>query len=284
MATGRLFAYNSGHTVVDGAEIKGDLSIQTGIVDPTALPWWMGPNETIYPWIIAGPHSSSPSTPQFWAPAENTESSFLDLMKRNFYQIFPTAYSGATWLDQNGYWLSFTITTTTTVAPTTTTTTTAASYTIGDSALGGKIAYILVNGDPGYDAGVQHGLVATSGDTSTSCQWGCAGTLLGATGFTIGTGQANTTRIVNNCADVGIAAKLASDLVEGGYSDWYLPSKNELNKLYLNKTLIGGFSPSYYWSSSEATAHYVWYQNFSNGGQNYYGKSNYFRVRSVRGF
>ena len=65
--SGRLFAYNSGHTYVTGAIIKGDLSIQTGSdIDKNALPWWMGPNEDTYPWIIASSLlgiSATPSTP-----------------------------------------------------------------------------------------------------------------------------------------------------------------------------------------------------------------------------
>jgi hypothetical protein len=46
-------------------------------------------------------------------------------------------------------------------------------------------------------------------------------------------------------------------LVLGGYSDWYLPSKDELNKLYLNKVAVGGFASYYYWSSSEDSQYYT---------------------------
>jgi len=44
---------------------------------------------------------------------------------------------------------------------------------------------------------------------------------------------------------------LCDDLVFNGYSDWYLPSSDELNKLYLNKSAVGGFSNTFYWSSTE---------------------------------
>ena len=66
--------------------------------------------------------------PRFSAPKFATEESFLDLMNRKFHVLYPSAYSAATWLDQNGYWKSFTITTTTTLTIITTTTTTKYDY------------------------------------------------------------------------------------------------------------------------------------------------------------
>lgn len=93
-----------------------------------------------------------------------------------------------------------------------------------------------------YDAGIQHGFVATIADISTSAEWGCQGTLIsGADGTTIVTGNQNTLDIIAGCVDIGTAARLCSELLEGGYSDWYLPSIDELDKMYLNKVAIGGF-------------------------------------------
>jgi hypothetical protein len=70
------------------------------------------------------------------------------------------------------------------------------------------------------------------------------------------------------------------------YGGWRLPTKEELNKLYVNKDVVGGFINDYYWSSSEhEEARYdAWYHNFNNGLR--YGSSGVskFRVRAVRAY
>ena len=82
-------------------------------------------------------------------------------------------------------------------------------------------------------------------------------------------------------------AKDAADrFVDGGFSDWYLPGKWELNELYKHKSAVGGFSDYDYWSSAEYRATDAWYQNFGDGFQNYMGKYGIgiVRVRAVRAF
>ena len=156
---------------------------------------------------------------------------------------------------------------------------------IGDNYGGGIIAYILVSVDPGYVAGQTHGLIAAPGDQSTGILWWNGSYITtGATGTAIGTGAANTTAIVASQGAGSYAAKLCDDLVLNGYSDWYLPSRDELNKLYLNKRAVGGFATYFYWSSSEDYAYYAWYQYFGVGSQYFDIKFNYFRVRAVRAF
>jgi len=163
---------------------------------------------------------------------------------------------------------------------------TTAILSIGDIYGGGKVAYILGAGDSGYDANVQHGLIAATADQSTYIQW-CSdsNTNTGATETGIGSGAANTTLIVSNQGAGTYAAKLCDDLILNGYYDWYLPSKDELNKLYLNKDVVGGFVESTnYWSSSEYDAVFAWRQSFPDGYQYYAFKVSHVRVRAVRAF
>ena len=178
-----------------------------------------------------------------------------------------------------------------------------AIHALGDVYQGGKVAYILETGDFGYSATVQHGLIAAIADqTPSAIVWALPAFqnsfVPGGTELWVGTGAANTDKIVaQNGAGNTYAAGAARSYNGGGYSDWYLPSREELNKLYLNRGWIGGFfyDPNYgggphsaYWSSSEGALDTAWTQRFSTGKQECTGKNaNSFykgRVRAVRAF
>jgi hypothetical protein len=153
---------------------------------------------------------------------------------------------------------------------------------VGKSYQGGVIAYI--------DGTGEHGLIAAPTDQSTGIEWGAHGTTVGATGYDIGTGISNTMKIVQTIGAGHYAAKLCDDLVLGGYSDWFLPSYSELNKLYDNRHTIGGFDTSdnaFYWCSTEhssnntlAGARYFYEESSST----YRAKNEAGKVRAVRAF
>lgn len=119
------------------------------------------------------------------------------------------------------------------------------------------------------------------------------------TGTGIGTGEKNTELLVKAMGDKTYAsmgankkvyaAKLCYDLVFNGFDDWFLPSKDELNLLYVNlcKEDMGDFDEDAYWSSSETdfSADYAWRQEFYGGGKQSYGTRDYAdRIRPVRAF
>ncbi len=154
---------------------------------------------------------------------------------------------------------------------------------IGMNYKGGKIAYLLTPSDPGYDANVQHGIIAAVADLPGEVAWGCNDKFL-AGRSSIGTGSQNTIDISSGCSVAGNAATLCSNLVQGGYDDWYLPSKDELNKLFLQMKAIGGFREVCYWSSTETGKYNACSQIFDNGFQTANDKSTTFSVRPIRSF
>jgi hypothetical protein len=158
---------------------------------------------------------------------------------------------------------------------------------IGDTYQGGIIFYL---------DGLGGGLIAAPTDQSSGAEWGCVGTIIsGADGIAIGTGAQNTIDIEAGCSTAGTAADLCANLVLSGYTDWFLPSKDELNLMYQNigpgNALglgnVGGFANDSYWSSTEFEVNgTAWDQNFDGvGGQNDYSKNfTGSSVRSVRAF
>ncbi|MEI6387909.1 MAG: caspase family protein [Spirochaetota bacterium] len=138
-------------------------------------------------------------------------------------------------------------------------------YTIGDTGPAGGIVF--------YDKGsVSDGwryLEAAPSDQSTGAEWWNGSYISIATGTAVGTGKANTAAIIAAQGSGGYAATLCKNLSLGGYSDWYLPSKDELNLMYTNlkQAGLGGFSGAWLWSSSQYNDRGAWVQDGSYGGQ-----------------
>lgn len=147
-------------------------------------------------------------------------------------------------------------------------------YAIGENANGGIIFYL--------DQTKLHGLVTATQDQGTS-KWGCMGVKL--TSQLGASGSVNTPEIVAGCSTTNIAARLCSDLSLTGYDDWYLPSIEELGKLYASKSFVNNLNTnSYYWSSSELDENRAYCQFFGDFRQDYYSKDYEFQVRAIRIF
>ena len=116
-------------------------------------------------------------------------------------------------------------------------------------------------------------------------KWGCHGLeIRPVKGTAIGDGEVMTNKTVAACRTVGIAARLAADYSQNGISDWFLPSGDELNKLYLNRARVGGFSTVNYWSSSEYSNNIALSRSFFNGGEKADFKYSNYSVRPIRSF
>jgi TolB-like protein len=149
------------------------------------------------------------------------------------------------------------------------------------------------NGYIFYDKGVfSNGwryLEAAPAETEFTVPWGAYGNNVSGTSFAPGTGKRNTQLIVDYLRGIresGKAAQLCVSLDFDGYKDWFLPSKDELNLMYVNlkQKGLGGFQGGWYWSSSQGDNYLAWVQKFSDGYQ-YVGFRNLsFSVRAVRAF
>ena len=150
---------------------------------------------------------------------------------------------------------------------------------IGQFIQGGIVAWLDKSG--------LHGLIAAPEDGQNEIQWYNGSYIAtGASAMLIGSGLSNTSMILNVQDNGCYAAKYCDELVLNGYSDWFMPSKDELNILYENRLAIGDFDlSSTYWSSSEYNSNYAWYQDFSTGSQYYFpNKYSSRKVRAIRNF
>lgn len=160
---------------------------------------------------------------------------------------------------------------------------------IGQTYKGGVFFAYLQPGELGYVDGEIHGLLCSSSDQSIGAAWGCQGGNVQTSDLN-GTGANNTSLIENSCSDANIAAKICSNLSLNGFSDWHLPSRNELQLIYENLHLIGlgNFSitpgDNYYWSSSQFDNGQSWYRYFATNYETTGFKNGTLRVRAIRKF
>ena len=158
---------------------------------------------------------------------------------------------------------------------------------IGDTHEGGIVFYLDETG--------QHGLIATPTTTNEQSDafssgfssWGCYGTnITGSDGTAIGTGEQNTLDNINYGCGPSSAADLCYYFPIDGYSDWFLPSKDELLEIHNNISLLTALNleDQFYWTSSESGDNTAWVVNPVTGVSAEQPKNGNYKIRSIRSF
>jgi hypothetical protein len=178
----------------------------------------------------------------------------------------------------------------TTYGPTINFSTPVLPLTVGTTYQGGIIFYLFQSGDLGYVAGQTHGLIASSSDLSTYTDWKNNGGFTNiATGTGLGTGLANTNAIISSHgSSATYAAGRARAHNGGGYTDWYLPSRDELYKMHITigqgANNIANMRSETYWSSSQSDSMQAYYMFAQSGNINTIWKDWGKAVRAIRTF
>lgn len=169
---------------------------------------------------------------------------------------------------------------------TTVTVTTPTMFTIGQTYNGGKVFYL--------DQTKRHGMIVSTSDLNNlnGVPWGPPGSSAttapqtGAIGASLGSGPGNTSLILAKYGTGTYAAALCIAFRGGGFSDWFLPSRAELNLIYVNRVALGIPSLYYWWSSTEFefSVQTAYSQNFVDGSSSIDPKTALRAVRAVRRF
>ena len=159
------------------------------------------------------------------------------------------------------------------------------------SAISGQAGGVVFFDKGSYTEGWRYLEAAPSEEEWPLVEWGKRGTAVGGTGTAIGTGAANTAAILSKLnedpAESYRAAHVCDLLDCGGYTDWFLPSADELQQLFEHRAILGGLGEVCYWSSSElvgAESDLAWLLDTSDGQLYYYFKDSAYAVRPIRAF
>ena len=141
------------------------------------------------------------------------------------------------------------------------------TYAIGDTGpAGGIVFYVTDGGTHGLEAGPVN--LDVAGDFNH--EWGCHGIVTGATGTIIGTGASNTAIMLgqNPACTATNGNDLAAEVVDAyslnSFTDWALPSRDELQQLWVERFTVN-LATGTYWSSSETDANNAWSRDPVNG-------------------
>jgi hypothetical protein len=165
----------------------------------------------------------------------------------------------------------------TSISSNTQTQNTTITHFIGEHFGGGIIFYLSKTGE--------HGLIAATEDLKNAEWYNGEYHLIGTTYQDLWKGGLNTKIIIQAQGKPGNYAALRCSRYAGeGYTDWYLPSLDELQELRIQKDIVGGFASGPYWSSSEYNYVWAWSLAFSNGIASTSYKDEKHHVRAIRAF
>lgn len=233
---------NYGSNVVVG----GDVTNTGGGIIVRGICWSTSPNPTILNNIINAGNAGGAFTASLSPLARNTT---------YYYRAYATNNSGTAY----GAEISFTT----------------PSLAIGDTLQGGKVLALFIPGQPGYVAGQEHGVIVSFTDevpaADSLIRWfnGTAGLNMrtpwngsGNSRTIVGSARLNMDDIIFRQGAGTYAASYCDNLVKDGYSDWLLPTLDEVQLMYRRNGLIGNFvttssTPTGYWTST-------WFTNLNN--------------------
>lgn len=146
---------------------------------------------------------------------------------------------------------------------------------LGEEYKGGVVFYILKEGDPSFIEGETHGFIVGE-DLPNKFIWGCS-SAPGDMGEALGDGEINTSLIANACP----GENAASACLEDG---WYLPTVEEMKKMFQNKLLFGASSSVYYWTCNKHFSNDAYIMRFSDGTFDWKGVNATYNVKPIKRF
>ena len=153
------------------------------------------------------------------------------------------------------------------------------AYLIGELFGGGRVFYV--------DNTKIHGLIVALTDQAAGAKWDSnTSTWISPNAYSFTDGILNTNKIIT-VLGAGNAAGACRTYTGGGFNDWYLPARNELNILHSQRNVMNNYNTYFYWSSTESTSYIGFASAINFGGGTISDnslKTQIYHVRAIRAF